>query len=293
MGDGGSDVCKCGHYWHEHSVGAFTTRACRESGCDCKKYRKYAHMSWDDAQEWRKKCSQRSQPTSGTSPSPSPSYSQALIASMYRVPPSLLSSPSESPKKSVLQPETRSMPVVGFRSWLPTTDFKLGIGHSPRLAAMNHQYGRWMPGVNVAECHAKTYSPGAGFFTFSYEPSEPVKHATFETAPDPDCTCGFYVLTDLDKVPWRWTYGSTEQIGFVGAIVGWGRVIQHGDEGWRAEKVQVIALLDAKWSDEHTAKTHELAEAYGVPVLERNALELLAREYGDPLPALVEENVGQ
>ena len=82
--------------------------------------------------------------------------------------------------------------------------------------------------------------------------------------------------------------GAVQAHRVVGAVMGWGRVVQHGAVGWRAQKARVVALLDCKWSDEHLALTHQVAEAYGVPVLERDPLELYVKEFGERFPALTE-----
>jgi hypothetical protein len=176
------------------------------------------------------------------------------------------------------------MPVVGFRAWHIQPKHRVGIGPGWRLASLNQQHGTWEPGPNTAYC-ARGYG-GYGHY------------ADFHAAPKAECSCGFYVLTDFDKVPFETVTRMVDQRGhavsetpvvmMVGAAVGWGKVVQHGDQGWRAEKVQLIALLDCKVSDEHLRITQEVAASYGVPVLERKALELLAKEYGDPLPAFVE-----
>jgi hypothetical protein len=227
------------------------------------------------------------QPTSGTSqnPSPSPSPDPSLVARSLTIANPFR--PSQNPSASVFQPEARLMPVVGFRSWHVTPHHRLGIGPGWRLHSYNQNYGMWMPGENKAACHAQTYTFNPYFNT----PPD------FHTAPKAECSCGFYVLTDFDMVPFETVRYLRDQHSavvteqqmtmMVGAVVGWGKVVQHGDEGWRAEKVQVIALLDCKVSPDHLRITHEVAESYGVPVLGRKALELLAKEYGDPLPQLV------
>ncbi len=282
-------VCKCGHFRHDHALGFFGSGACEQCG-KCKRFHKHADMTYDDAMKFKEEiCSPSQPPTSGTSPNPNlsqyHSYLNALNALSATLP-----SPSPSEKPSQFRSEPRSVPVVGFRAWTVGSRFKLGIGTEQRLAALNGGYGPWEPGLNRAKCHAVTRTYVGSFAPSSYE--TPVKHKNFEAAPDPDCTCGFYVLTDFDKVPFdarRTVQGPkgepyTRTPPVVGAVVGWGRVIQHGDEGWRAEKVQIIALLDCKVDNEHLRLTHELAEIYGVPVVGRTALELLAKEYGDRLP---------
>lgn len=189
----------------------------------------------------------------------------------------------------MFQPRPLATPVVGFRSWHTRPFHRVGIGPSHWLGSYNEQYGIWKPGKNVARCNAQGYS------MFTGQPVGP--HQT----PAAECSCGYYVLTDFDEVPFSTTPHSlvmTISAGppapmapmVVGAVVGWGRVVQHGDQGWRAEFAQVIALLDCKVSDEHLALTRQVAEQYGVPVVGRKALELMAMEYGEPAHVEVESN---
>lgn len=215
------------------------------------------------------------QPTSGTFPNPS--LSQYLTGGIVNLSQTVSSGanpsqPSLSPKQ--FPSEARLMPVVGFRSWHARPFHRVGIGGAHWLGSYNERYGIWKPGKNQAGCYAPDYA-------FSLY-SRPAPHGP---TPKADCSCGFYVLTDFDAVPFV-----TTSPMMVGAVVGWGRVVQHGDEGWRAEFTQVIALLDCKVSDEHLAMTREIAALYGVPVVGRTALELMAKEYGDPLPQLGASN---
>jgi hypothetical protein len=71
----------------------------------------------------------------------------------------------------------------------------------------------------------------------------------------------------------------------VGAVQGWGLVVQHGNEGWRAQYARVLALLDCKYSKSQLKNTQQAAEVYGVEVKSRNALEAIVREWGDPFAA--------
>lgn len=271
-------ICRCGHFEHAHELqGFFLSKhgACEDSDCECKRYDHMGRMSIHQADEYRRtQCSPSQPPTSGTSLSPSLSSFLSLPMSSPN--------PAESEKPSPPQPEPRAVPVVGFRAWNVGGDFKIGVGQRQRLVALNSGYGAWEPGVNVARCHAydyarSYYTPGA------VHPNHP--------APVAECACGFYVLTDFDRVPFNPARTSQDRSGnvfevnppIVGAVVGWGRVIQHGDEGWRAEKVQIIGLLDCKLDDAHLQMTREVAAIYGVPVVGRTALELIAKEYGDRL----------
>jgi hypothetical protein len=222
------------------------------------------------------------QPTSGTYPNPNPSLfltggivSLSLTASPH--------SPSLSETVSQFQPEKRLTPVVGFRSWNAISTHKLGVGPSWVLLSLNHGIHLKL-GRNEAGCAARNF--------LSYPGQDRLGP---HTSPDATCSCGFYVMNDIDAVPFG--QGGAQSLTIhpagnattrpavmvAGAVVGWGRVVQHADEGWRAQYIQLIALLDCKVSDDHLRTTNEIAEAYGVPVVERKALELMAKEYGESL----------
>lgn len=265
-------------------------------------------------------CSTNPSPTSGTSPSPAPSNSpaaQILAANpgLRWIQPGYLSasastSPSESP--SLPSPARRTEPVIGYRGWVAHEQFRVGIGDRLVLHPHNSKFGVWTPGVNTADCHAQAF--------YVYPQSE-------HPAPDPLCNCGFWVLSDLDRVPFEkppprpagdvhetarlavtdskgmlayvhvtWSDGTETKerlpdvLGpswqLVGAVMGWGRVIQHGSAGWRAEKARIVALLDCKAGAEQLEITKRAAAEYGVPVLGRDDLERYVTEFGERLPEL-------
>ncbi len=63
-----------------------------------------------------------------------------------------------------------------------------------------------------------------------------------------------------------------------GGVVGWGRVIQHGGQGWRAEYGRPIGLLDTG----HPL-LEMVARRYNVPILSHTGLQLTASENGELL----------
>lgn len=169
-----------------------------------------------------------------------------------------------------LPTEAREMPVIGYRGWRWKEQFRLGYGtrgslHSTGMNAV------WVRGQLSAACLG-----GA--------PHE---------APQPGCGCGIYVMADMDELQ---SHVSMDDATIVGAVVGWGRVVQHGREGWRAGHSRILALLDCKFSAAQLKATHTAAKEYGLPVLERDGLEHYVREWGDPfaesVKALPEANVG-
>jgi hypothetical protein len=145
----------------------------------------------------------------------------------------------------------RDMPVIGYRAWELSTyapDLQL---HSLVTDTV------WdAKGTTKAECHCGT-----------------VAHQR----PDEHGACGLYVLAHLKDVP-DWA----DEPRVVGAVMGWGKVIQHKSEGWRAEYARPIAFLDTSLYEEDP-NLQRLADQFGVPLLDRKGLELYVKEFGDPL----------
>lgn len=101
----------------------------------------------------------------------------------------------------------------GYRVW--RVDPYLGA-----LCAMNNTY-IWTPGVNVAKCN-----------------NNYVSH-TEHVAPVSTCSCGFYArYSPLDL---RDLCINRDFILVVGAIDATG-IVQHGTRGFRAEKVEIVAV---------------------------------------------------
>lgn len=173
---------------------------------------------------------------------------------------------TESPNLSRPEPEaeTRQMPVIGYRGWRATKQLGRGINgrymKGDSQVALNSLNGGEWDRRQVTRAKCRSYN-----------------HA----APNYHCECGLYVLTDLSAAP-KWYGGQWPEGVIVGAVIGWGKVIQHGNEGWRAEYARPIGFLDtALFKDEPLLEA--AAQQYGVPILERRALQLLAKEYGDRL----------
>lgn len=168
---------------------------------------------------------------------------------------------------AALPVEKREMPVIGYRAWTFSPVWKLGWGKRGSLSALNAHLGVWTDKDNHAICHPM----GGNYFG-----------SVGHKAPDEHCHCGFYVLADLDQVMGHVTMADNI---VVGAVMGWGKVVQHGKEGWRAEHAKIIALLDCKYSDPQSKNTQAAAKSYGLEIKERSQLEALIGEWGDPLEA--------
>ena len=123
----------------------------------------------------------------------------------------------------------------------------------------------WEIGVTGARCHVcppwmvnqhtvPHASCQCGLHAFS-TPSEAVRHAELRVAPADD--------------------GCEHAQPVAGAVVGWGRVIQHGRQGWRAESARPVALLETG-----RPLLEEAAARYGLPLVSMRGLCLLPLEYG-------------
>lgn len=100
-------------------------------------------------------------------------------------------------------------------------------------------------------------------------------------APDAGCNCGLHAYYEL------YPHLTTAPRMVAGAIVAWGRVVEH-ERGFRAQYARPLALLDAR--SYRPAMNHNMgpseaairavADAYDVPVLDRLELDAYARWHG-------------
>lgn len=156
----------------------------------------------------------------------------------------------------------RDMPVIGYRAW------QLHMTAEEVELCGLHNWGRWDLRVTKASCRRT-----------------PPWMIRQHRVPNPSCECGLYAVTTLDEPARRARLSATRLLAafasptvVAGAMVGWGRVIQHGEQGWRAEYGRPIGLLDTG---------HPLLEVvacrYNVPLLSQAGLQLSAREHGESL----------
>jgi hypothetical protein len=100
------------------------------------------------------------------------------------------------------------------------------------------------------------------------------------------CQCGLYVFSSAAEAvrhaerAARIFAGCVQALLVVGAVVGWGRVVQHGRQGWRAEYARPGALLNTG-----QPLLDEAALRYGLPLVAMRGLCLLPLECGDVLTA--------
>jgi hypothetical protein len=97
-------------------------------------------------------------------------------------------------------------------------------------------------------------------------------------APYRDCTCGwwaYYTLAPEPELP------APECVW--GAVVAWGTIVEC-ETGFRAQFARPLALLDRPHPDdlrEQGRRAANAAEAYGIPLLERDELVAYARWHGE------------
>lgn len=170
-------------------------------------------------------------------------FQQALLASRLPQSPSL-------PVAKVLghgasMPRKLADPVLGFRVWNFFHDDPANL----RLAPLNHGWGDWQPGVNVAICQRNLHE-----------------------APQHLCHCGFWIKDSLQ--------GAIHVGGNIAGVAqGWGKVFRHED-GYRLQHASVVALAvpffkgDAPLPTAYMKAAEALALRFDVP-LHHNVHELI------------------
>jgi len=150
-------------------------------------------------------------------------------------------------------------PLVGYRGWT-YKDGKL----SSCYRAVEWPIG----GPLLSECIHPTYIPFNDRGAVS--PQSTKKHV----APFKDCTCGIYALNEYSPRSYVDESGKHRKKGkpwpndsIVGVILGWGRIVM-GTKGFRCEYAKPIALMTRPRSPKWTTIISELAETYGLELLD-------------------------
>ncbi len=160
-----------------------------------------------------------------------------------------------------LGPAERPVPVVGRRAWRARP-----CGQDAALEGL-HSGDKWDAGETHARCRRC-----------------PPWMANLHPVPVPSCECGLYAFSTLDEALRQLVYharmlrGCGQPPPVVGAVIGWGRVVQHGSQGWRAERARPIALLGTG-----RPVLEGLARHHNVPLMPMRGLRLLPLEYGEVL----------
>jgi hypothetical protein len=156
----------------------------------------------------------------------------------------------------------QELPVIGWRTWR--------LGRTADGVALQSVFGneRWDVGGTCARCRCTppwltnshhrvpVVSCGCGLYAFN-TPTEAIRQAEREMNVSGTCCV---------------------QLTAAGAVVAWGRVVQHGRQGWRAQYARPLALLDAG-----QPMLLEAARHHRVPLVSWRALCVLPFEYGDAL----------
>jgi hypothetical protein len=151
-------------------------------------------------------------------------------------------------------------PVVGFRNWRILRD-------GPRRCELSSPFIpiAWPAPVLRAECRR-------------FERAEDLLEAP-HAAPDPTCGCGIRAYhrptSDFSKV---------DYLGVSGIVTVWGRIVADTD-AMRAEQVRIAALgLYARWTRRQQQAVRDVANRFGVDVVDLADLAAAARDYGETLP---------
>jgi hypothetical protein len=123
--------------------------------------------------------------------------------------------------------------VVGFRVWKTNHTDK-----HPFLNPLSMIEGAWNVGENTAQCKA-----GAWW----------TEHLPCKDAPHKDCQCGLHAYFEIAE--------AVAENQIVGAVKAWGKTIIQSN-GFRAEKCEVIGILNTGW------QSAPVAEFYKVPLVE-------------------------
>jgi hypothetical protein len=201
-------------------------------------------------------------------------------------------SPSRSqPQRKSLPRSLRREPAIGFRAFriyfekdenkakspilLPLVS---AIRGSAGLESLIGEKASWRPGGVASRCRCNR---GCGV-----------------DSPGVHCGCGLYACRDVSSVyslvkdAHLGGYLSGSGVVVVGVVMGWGKVIQHGGDGWRAQYAKVVALSNSllgygtregvNWSPPGLIGT--LAQKYQSAVIDLGGLELYAKEFGSVFP---------
>lgn len=170
--------------------------------------------------------------------------------------------PSPSPPEGLTEAGWR-VPVVGWRTWTAR--------RVPGGAVLEGVFtrDRWGAGSTHAGCRRC-----------------PPWMAKLHPVPTSACQCGLYAFsTPAQALSYLDTPEDAREGGeradlVAGAVIAWGRVVQHGGQGWRAEHARPVALLDSG----HPF-LEMLARHHNVPVVSARGLSLLPLEYGEAFTA--------
>jgi hypothetical protein len=173
--------------------------------------------------------------------------------------------PSSSPRiaEPRLPEGSQEMPVIGWRTWR--------LVRVEDAVVLQSLFGaeRWEVGTTRARCRCS-----------------PPWLASTHPVPVVSCGCGLHAFcTPSEAIRQAELQMGVSSFGrrqptatAVGAIVAWGRVVQHGRQGWRAQFARPVALLD-----KGEQMLEEAASRYRLPLVSIEGLCVLPLEYGEAL----------
>lgn len=189
------------------------------------------------------------------------------------------SMPPEPEQKPKLEVKERTEPAIGFRAFKVEVDV---IGDIYLKSVARDDVWN-LDGVTTAKCDVG-YDFGAQLRSAMRAagiPTTPEPENKPHSVPDENCHCGLYIVSKLEDVPEHCSTDMSDVADYVvAAVVGWGKVVQHGDEGFRAEHARLLAFLRHPMVEDYVYD--RLAEK-GYPVLSRSGLEIYAKEFGASL----------
>lgn len=166
--------------------------------------------------------------------------------------------PSPSQPEGLMEAGWR-VPVVGWRTW------RARPAAGGAVLEGVHTRAGWESGTTHAGCRQC-----------------PSWMENLHPVPCASCQCGLYAFSSPDDAlrfldtPQEAPGGGEREQLVAGAVIAWGRVVQHGGEGWRAQHARPVALLDSGHPLLETLALH-----YRVPLVSARGLRLLPLEYGD------------
>lgn len=144
-------------------------------------------------------------------------------------------------------------PLVGYRGWI----------HKDGKLYSCYREVEWpINGKVTSEC----IHPNTAFnlyFRLQSEESSTTHKYSAHVAPDINCSCGIYALTDYpsqkESLPWP-------SDALTGVMLGWGHTVV-GTKGFRSEYAQIVALVARPRSPRLTSIIEQVADNYGIKIV--------------------------
>lgn len=144
-------------------------------------------------------------------------------------------------------------PLVGYRGWM----------HKDGKLYSCYREVEWpQTGTVTSEC----IHPNIAFNLYlasERENARPKRKFSAHLAPDINCSCGVYALSEYpsqrESLPWP-------SQAFTGVMLGWGHTVM-GTKGFRAEYAKIVALVARPRSPRLTRTIEELSSNYAIPIV--------------------------